>query len=170
VTDRTKEEFVSLISEYQGIIHKVCHMYQEDEEDRRDLFQLITFQLWKAYPKFRGDAKFTTWMYRIALNTAITNYRKDRRKPVNVMYDEQTLQIPYEERNDLERNEQIVMLRKAIDLLSDVEKAIITLYLEERGYPEIAEIVGITQNNVRVKMNRIKKKLRKVLTGVLHGA
>lgn len=146
----------------QGIIHKVCGMYCNNEEDKKDLFQEILINLWKSYPSFRGDSKFTTWMYRVSLNVALQRLRKTNKKqeyttqPLN--FDE--IAQPSEE--SLPKKE-LRMLHTAINRLSDVEKAVVMLYLEEKGNEEIAEIVGITPNYVRVKMTRIRKKLKQIV-------
>ena len=154
-----EKEFLQIITENQGIIHKVCSVYCDLEEDRRDLFQEILAQLWKSYPTFRNESKFSTWMYRVALNTAITSFKKDKRQPDKSGISYENLQLA-EEMYDSREEEQIKMLNKAVSNLSGIEKSIILLFLEDKKYEEIAEITGITQNYVRVKMNRIKKKLK----------
>ena len=154
-----EKEFLHIITENQGIIHKVCSIYCDLEEDRRDLFQEIIVQLWKSYPSFRSESKFSTWMYRVALNTAITSFKKDKRQPDKSGISYENLQLA-EEMYDSRTEDQIKMLNKAVARLTGVEKSIILLFLEDKKYEEIAEITGITQNYVRVKMNRIKKKLK----------
>jgi len=154
-----EKEFLQIITENQGIIHKVCSVYCDADEDRRDLFQEILAQLWKSYPSFRNESKFSTWMYRVALNTAITSFKKDKRQPDKSGISYESLQLA-EEIYDTREEEQIKMLNKAVSQLSGIEKSIILLFLEDKKYEEIAEITGITQNYVRVKMNRIKKKLK----------
>lgn len=157
-----EKEFVKIVSENQGIIHKVCSIYCDSEEDRRDLFQEILAQLWKSYSSFRCESKFSTWMYRVALNTAITSFKKGKRQPDQNNLSYESIQIA-EENYDNETEEQIKLLHKAIGHLTGVEKSIILLYLEDKSYEDIADITGITQNYVRVKMNRIKKKLKKYM-------
>lgn len=154
-----EKEFLQIITENQGIIHKVCSIYCDLEEDRRDLFQEILVQLWKSYPSFRNESKFSTWMYRVALNTAITSFKKDKRQPDKSGISYESLQLA-EEIYDTQTEEQIRVLNKAVSQLTGIEKSIILLFLEDKKYEEIAEITGITQNYVRVKMNRIKKKLK----------
>jgi RNA polymerase sigma factor (sigma-70 family) len=154
-----EKEFLQIITENQGIIHKVCSIYCDLEEDRRDLFQEIIVQLWKSYPSFRSESKFSTWMYRVALNTAITTFKKDKRQPDKSGISYENIQLA-EEIYDTGAEEQIKMLNNAVTQLTGIEKSIILLYLEDKKYEEIAEITGITQNYVRVKMNRIKKKLK----------
>lgn len=154
-----EKEFLTIITENQGIIHKVCSIYCNSEEDRRDLFQEILVQLWKSFPSFRSESKFSTWMYRVALNTAITSFKKDKRQPDKSGISYENLHLP-EELYDSGAEEQIKMLNQAVSQLTGIEKSIILLFLEDKKYEEIAEITGITQNYVRVKMNRIKKKLK----------
>jgi len=154
-----EKEFLQIITENQGIIHKVCSIYCDLEEDRRDLFQEILVQLWKSYPSFRSESKFSTWMYRVALNTAITSFKKDKRQPDKTGVSFENLQLA-EEMYDSGAEDQIKMLNQAVSQLTGIEKSIILLFLEDKKYEEIAEITGITQNYVRVKMNRIKKKLK----------
>lgn len=158
-----EKEFVKIISQNQGIIHKVCSIYCDSEEDRRDLFQEILAQLWKSFPSFRKESKFSTWMYRVAINTAITSFKKTKRQPDHSGIEIENFQLA-EEEYDYGTEEQVKMLHQAIAHLSGIEKSIILLYLENKKYEEIAEITGITQNYVRVKMNRIKKKLKKFMT------
>ncbi|HQJ86097.1 MAG TPA: sigma-70 family RNA polymerase sigma factor [Prolixibacteraceae bacterium] len=158
-----EKEFLDIVGANQGIIHKVCNIYCDDEEDRNDLFQEILAQLWKSYPSFRKESKFTTWMYRVALNTAITSFKKIRRQPGFNRLSDQNLQIA-DEMSSLEMDENIALLKQAVSKLSGIEKLIILLFLENKNYEEIAEITGITQNYVRVKMNRIKKKLKLLMT------
>ena len=151
-----EKEFISLLNQHQKIIYKVCNLYLQSHEDKEDLFQEITLQAWKAYANFRGNAKFSTWLYRVALNTAITFYRKEKKQFIystdnipeiaNGPYD------PIEENNKA--------MYAAIGQLSKIDKAIIMLYLEDYSYNEISEVLGITANNIAVKMNRIKIKLK----------
>jgi RNA polymerase sigma factor (sigma-70 family) len=154
-----EKEFLEIVRVNQGIIHKVCSVYCDNEEDRRDLFQEILAQLWKSYPGFRHESKFSTWMYRIALNTAITSFKKWRRQPAVHRLSGENYQIA-DDVSSPETDENIALLKLAIARLSGIEKSIILLFLENKSYEEIADITGITQNYVRVKMNRIKTKLK----------
>jgi len=157
-----EREFLEIIKNNQGIIHKVCNVYCDDQDDRDDLFQEIVAQLWKSFPSFRKESKFSTWMYRVALNTAITSFKKTKRRPdqSRLTYDNfQIKDVNY----DTETEDNIKQLHRAVAQLTGIEKSIILLYLEDKKYEEIAEITGITQNYVRVKMNRIKKKLKKFM-------
>ena len=154
--------FVSQLRENQNIIHKICRLYTQDKDHHNDLFQEITIQLWKAFPKFRGDSKFSTWAYRVALNTAITLYRKDNKAPRTIEFETGKHFVTQDE-YDFEQEEHLKLLYKAVYELNDIEKALIFMYLEEKDYTEISETLGITEVNVRVKMNRIKGKLKKII-------
>lgn len=155
-----EQNFVNLINEHQGLIHKVCIMYENDREVRNDLFQEIVLQLWKSFPTFRGEAKISTWMYRIALNTAISGFRKETRKIVTE--DLRDVHFNISESGD-ESEENLQKLQWAIRQLNEIDRAMIMMALEEVPYEDIAETIGISQNNVRVRMNRIREKLRKLM-------
>jgi len=152
-----EKEFIHLLNQHQKIVYKVCNLYMDLHSDREDLFQEITLQAWKAYGNFRGDAKFSTWLYRVALNTAITFFRKDKKKPD--IYSTDTMPEKVEENTD-PVEEQVKAMYAAIGELSKIDKALVMLYLEDYSYQEIGEMMGITANNVAVKMNRIKLKLK----------
>jgi RNA polymerase sigma-70 factor (ECF subfamily) len=157
-----EQNFIDQVMDAQGIVHKVCGMYCHNEEDRKDLFQEILINLWKSYPSFHGDSKFSTWMYRVSLNVAIQRLRKANKKK-----EDATLPVEFDEMVITQKEslpeKELQMMHAAINRLSDVEKAIMMLYLEEKGNEEIAEIVGISQNYVRVKMTRIREKLKKMV-------
>ena len=163
-----QEQFLQLVQEHSGMIHKVCRLYGNTETDRQDLFQEIIIQLWKSYPRFRGESKFSTWLYRIALNTAISDLRKQKRQ-IDIVYSDLPTADLQETGIDKEKEEQLKQLYTAIGQLGEIEKAIVMLYLEDKSYEEMEDILGINQNNLRVKMNRIKEKLRKLTKEVEHG-
>jgi RNA polymerase sigma-70 factor (ECF subfamily) len=140
----------------------VCNIYCDDQDDRNDLFQEIVAQLWKSFPSFREESKFSTWMYRVALNTAITSLKKTKRRPDQNRLTYENFQVK-DENYDTETEDEIKNLHRAVAQLTGIEKSIVLLFLENKKYEEIAEITGITQNYVRVKMNRIKKKLKKFM-------
>lgn len=154
-----KKAFSELIEKHQAIIHKVTLVYTNGRADREDLFQEICLQLWKSYPNFREDAKFSTWMYRVALNTAISNVRKEKK---NLFYEQlrETDSIE-EDRND--EKEKVKLMYRAISKLNRIDKAIILLWLEEKNYEEIASIMGTSKSNVSVKLVRIKRKLEELV-------
>lgn len=153
---------MEMINTHRAIIFKVCRIYDRHNIYRDDLFQEIVLQLWKSFPTFRNQSLLSTWMYRVALNTAISHFRKQVRKPENTALSKHEFRIP-----DLstfpEDNEQAQLLNRAINQLSAIEKALIMLHLEEKSYDEISDIIGITPNNVGVKLNRIKTKLEQKL-------
>lgn len=155
----SEKQFLALIDQHQGIIHKICRLYRDSTEDREDLFQEIIFQLWQTFPSFEGKAKITTWMYRVALNTALASFRK--KKP-DISYTAILPDYPEDQPNEqeaMQKEELLAVLKK----LDDVEKAIIALYFEDMSYAEISVITGISENNVGVKLNRIKTKIQKLL-------
>jgi RNA polymerase sigma-70 factor (ECF subfamily) len=162
VNKELEHKFVTELQDNQNIVHKVCTLYTNDRDSHNDLFQEITIQLWKAYPKFRGEAKFSTWMYRVALNTAITLYRKNKRRIDTADYESIIFKIKADEYDETEEL-QLKLMYKAVKQLNDVDKALVFLYLEDKNYAEISETLGITEVNARVKMNRIKTKLRTIL-------
>ncbi len=157
-----EHQFLTELEKHQNIVHKVCTLYTKSRDAHNDLFQEITIQLWKAYPKFRGDSKFSTWMYRVALNTAITLYRKSKRRIATQDFDTITFKISAEDYDPTEE-QQLKLMYKAIRELGDIDKALVFLYLEDKSYSEIADTLGISEVNARVKMNRVKKKLRTII-------
>ncbi len=156
-----RKEFVDILNNHRGLIYKVCHLYCDDPEDRKDLFQEIVLQVWKSLESFRQESTIGTWMYRIALNTAITHFRKEKRLGGKVSLT--GIDIP--DLNDSnEKEDQLKELFKAIENLDRIDKSIILLYLEEKNYEEISEITGLTRTNVGVRLNRIKIKLSNTIT------
>ncbi len=160
--DNLEQSFVQQLKTNQNIIHKICRLYTNGDDAHKDLFQEITIHLWKAFPKFRGDSKFSTWAYRVALNTAITLYQKSTRTVQTVDYEKHQFFISQEDYN-YEEEEQLKQMYLAVYQLNDIEKALIFMYLEDKNYTEISETLGISEVNARVKMNRIKGKLKRIL-------
>lgn len=158
-----EKEFLSLINQHSGIVHKILYLYVDDPEDKSDLKQEIFLQAWKSIGKFRKEAQFSTWLYRVALNTALTYRKKDRRKLKTTI---ENYDLPVQEEPGHEKSE---LLFRAIKQLSDVDKTVITLHLEEYDNGEISEITGMTRNNVAVKLHRIKDILTKKLNGAQNG-
>lgn len=155
---QNRRKFSELIEKNQGIIHKVVLVYTNSLVEREDLFQEICLQLWRSYSNFREEAQFSTWMYRIALNTAISTIRKKEKYPdfeplkESVLPDETT-----------ENTDNVKILYLAISKLNNIDKALILLWLEEKSYDEIATVLGITKSNVSVKLVRIKRKLEELV-------
>ena len=156
-----EKQFEEQILAHELLLYKICRMYAYTDADRQDLFQEMVIQLWQAYPKFKGESKFSTWLYRVAINTAITGLR--RKKDFIISYEPANLPLHLSEDNSgKQQEEQLQQLFKAVEQLNQVEKAIVMLYLEDRSYTEMEDILGISQGNLRVKMNRIKEKLRQL--------
>jgi len=158
-------DFTAVINEYQPLLRRVCRLYCSDLDDRQDLFQEVVLQLWRAWPTYvpQAGAKLSTWLYRIALNVAISNLRQRTRRPQPVSLDGEALHLAQATEPAGYEPEEMAALYRAIDRLSEVDKAFVLLYLEERTYEEMADILGITQNNVRVKMHRVQDKIRQLL-------
>ncbi|AEW85104.1 RNA polymerase ECF-type sigma factor [Flavobacterium columnare ATCC 49512] len=157
-----EKSFVNQLKNNQNLVHKICRLYTQNEEEHNDLFQEITIQLWKAYPQFRGDSKFSTWAYRVALNTAITLYRKSS-KSIHTVEFETGRHFVLQEEYNYQEEENLKLLYKAVYQLSDIEKALVFMYLEDKDYTEISETLGISEVNARVKINRIKTKLKQII-------
>ena len=154
-----EKEFLKVIHDFQKIIYKICRVYRDSREDQEDLFQEIVYQLWKSYPSFNGESKVSSWIYRIALNTAIAIYRKS--KILIDYYQEFPEHIQPSDEKTISENEE--RLFWALRKLNDSEKAVISLYLEDFNYQEIAEITGLSESNIGVRLNRIKNKLKEIL-------
>lgn len=154
-----EKEFIKSIRDYQNIIYRICKMYRDTREEQEDLFQEIVYQLWKSYPSFKGESKISSWIYRIALNTAIAIYRKPKLPVIYVDKIPEQIHSGMEQR--VSENEE--RLFDALRTLNDTEKALISLFLDDFTYHEIAAITGITESNTGVRLNRIKTKLKNKL-------
>lgn len=155
-TQQQEKEFIALVEAYKQVIYKVCYIYAVDTENLNDLYQEVVINLWKAFPRFRGECKVSTWIYRIGLNTCISFFRKSRSKPEVVPITVDLESFPADE----DKTVQLRELYRLINSLAKLERALILLWLEEKSYQEIADIIGISRGNVAVKLNRIKEKLR----------
>ena len=156
----TQEQFLQLIEQNKGIIYKVSRAYGKNDEDREDLFQEIVIQLWNAYDRYNDQYKLSTWMYRVALNVAISFYRKQRRRiEYELPLTESATNIADESGNpELQNN--LRLLQQFINELNELDKALMILYLESKSYKEMAEILGITETNVATKISRVKVQLK----------
>lgn len=152
-TVNVDEQFLEMIRQNEGIIYKVTSFYTDLEHPLGDLYQEVVLNLWKAFPSFRGDSKYSTWIYRIALNTCVSFYRRSKK---NISYVDISMDIP----DVVDNNEEIQELYKLINRLGKIERALVLLYLDDKSYKEIAEITGLTVTNVATKISRIKDKLR----------
>ena len=151
-------EFAQIVKEHKGTIYTVCYMFSKDEAEVSDLFQDILVNLWKGFPKFRGESSAGTWIYRVSLNTCISAERKKKRKAETVPL---TMDINLFEDSD-EDTRQVRMLRERIGRLGPFDRAIVLLWLENLSYDEIGAIVGISAKNVSVRLVRIREQLKKM--------
>lgn len=154
-----KNSFIERVETHIGIVHKICNIYSRGAEEKKDLFQDIMLQLWRSYQKFRGRSEFSTWMYRVSLNTALYYVRKEKKHSDNQSLDDNNVSFQKYETDRSDLDEEVRLLLKAIDKLKKIDKAIIMLYLDRRSYEEISGITGFTRSNVSVKIVRIKKQL-----------
>ena len=154
----SQEEFLSLVHRHQGILHKISFAYSNNKADREDLQQEMVLQLWKSFPNFREQSSFSTWMYRVALNTAINQTKKNS----ILVNTPEPVDPPAEDSGIGELSEKIQLLYQAIYRLGKIDRAIILLWLEEKSYGEIGSIIGITEKNVSVRLVRIKARLAEI--------
>ncbi|MGY6650479.1 RNA polymerase sigma factor [Wenyingzhuangia sp. IMCC45574] len=159
--------YTSSIIPYSGIIIKICRAYTDSQEDFEDYYQEVCLQIWKSRNKFRGDSKWSTWIYRLSLNVCLTLTR-DRKKTNHFFTTDTISDIIENENNSTSLDKDLTVLYKAIKQLSEIDRAVILLYLEERPNKEIAEILGTKHNNINVRINRIKKRLKKILDGKIN--
>jgi RNA polymerase sigma-70 factor (ECF subfamily) len=153
-----EQEFVRIIKENEGVIFKITTLYTDIRADQQDLYQEIVFQLWKSFDSFRSESKISTWMYRIALNTALTRLKKNKRMGHQVSIDKVVMQQT--ENYNPEFEEKLKLLYAHIKQLNVLEKGLMLLLLEGKKYEEIAEITGLKPSNVGTRISRIKQKLK----------
>lgn len=159
---KTKEqEFLSRIESHKGIVFKVSKMYMDNADDQQDLFQEIVLQLWKAYDSFKGESQFSTWMYRVAINTAIVFLKREKRKLDK--YELATKNIREDESDTDEKEIKLQHFYKALQQLDKIDKAVIFYQLEGYSHREIGLNLGISEGNARVKLNRAKEKLKEII-------
>ncbi|MDO3643148.1 RNA polymerase sigma factor [Mucilaginibacter sp. L3T2-6] len=160
--ENIEDQFLKDLNHNIGIVHRVCRVYVKDGDERQDMYQEIIYQLWKSYPSFKNNSKFSTWMYRVAVNTAINHVRKSTRAIKEEPLPENIDKMIFAE-DEGPPGEKLQMLYAVIGQLSPVDKAIILLYLDDNSYDQIAGITGFTKSNVSVRLVRIKKQLEKKL-------
>ncbi|MFH6603248.1 RNA polymerase sigma factor [Maribacter algicola] len=162
--------FLNALDEHQHMLLRICSVYAKDEDDTKDLFQEVLINIWKAMPSFKENSNIGTWMYRITLNVCLRLKTKEIRKQRKVLrIDGHTINIykgDVGEEGQNVKKEKLVQLRKCIKQLNEADKAVITLYLEELPYKEISNITGLTENNIAVKVKRIKTKLLNCLNKI----
>lgn len=157
-----EKTFLELIEKHKGVIFKISKMYMDNFDDQKDLFQEITFQVWKAYPTFEGKSQFSTWLYRVALNTSII-FLKSEKKRSFIKNDEiENFKIVADDYDD-DQEKKLARMYSAIQQLNEIDKALIFYYLEDFSGKEIADNMGITEVNARVKLNRAKEKLKQLI-------
>ncbi len=153
-----EQRFLSLVDSYKQVIYKVCFMYATDDETISDLYQEVVLNLWTAFPRFRSESKPSTWVYRISMNTCISRLRRNTRRPETVSLTMSMADLFPEE----SEREQLQELYRLISQLGELERALILLWLDDKSYEEIAEIISISVSNVGVRINRVKAKLREM--------
>jgi len=157
-SDQQEKLFLDVIEQHKGIIYKIAKSFKKDEEDKNDLVQEIIFQLWRAFPGFDERSKLSTWMYRVALNVAISSYRKEKNKnQLIVPWTENLMDFSAGEEPDVAN---LNLLQQFINELKELDRALMLLYLEEKSGKEMAEILGLSEANIRTKTNRIKEQLK----------
>ncbi|AQX87254.1 RNA polymerase subunit sigma-24 [Elizabethkingia bruuniana] len=154
----TQENFENIYRQYAPGIRKLCLSYTGDMDNAEDLLQETFITVWKNLNKFRNDSKLSTWIYRIAVNNCLMTLRKQ--KNISRISEEKIVGLPDEVQQD--KTQDTELLYKCISELKEADRVIITLVLDEKPYEEIAEITGITENNLRVKIHRIKKELTEI--------
>ncbi|WKN43898.1 RNA polymerase sigma factor [Tunicatimonas pelagia] len=159
------QQFLGFLNENTAVIRKVCRLYTDNHNDFRDYFQEVVLQLWKSFDSFRGDAKASTWVYRVALNVCLSQLKLKKRQVASTPIDADAAQHWADVTYDTTEEEQIQQLYAGIRRLKELDRAIIMLYLEERSYDEMADILGISQSNVGVRISRIKKQLNQLIHG-----
>jgi len=154
------KDFLDLIEQHKRIIFKVCNSYCKHQESRKDLAQEIVIQLWKSFGKYDSQYKVSTWMYRIALNVAISFYRREKKYTSTSSITESNIDFADDNTSSHDTESNIVQLHQFIDHLDELHKALMILYLDDNSYKDISEVLGITETNVATKINRIKQKLK----------
>ena len=160
MSNRHNEELLKQINKHKAILFKICNVYCKNESDREDLAQEIIYQLLRSYENFTPHYRFSTWMYRVALNVAISFYRKTRTAGSVIRLMETTIEVEDKTEDTVELEKNINRLQVFISELKELDKALMILYLEEKNYKEISEILGITETNIATKLSRIKDKLK----------
>lgn len=161
-----KDQFLYIVQQNKKLIFKVCNAYCHDPEDRKDLVQEVIIQLWQSFDKYNNRFKLSTWMYRIALNTAISHYRADRkRKDTTVSINESLFDFA-DENNTAELDTRVQLLYSFINRFDELNKALMILYLDNNSYKDIADVLGITETNVATKISRLKKQLKQQFENV----
>lgn len=157
--DETEQKFMTLLDAHRNIIYKVCLMFSDNNDGLNDIYQDVVLNLWRSFPEFRGDSKASTWIYRIALNTCVSQIRKVKRQPQLMPI---TLNVASIIDDADEYQARVRELYNLIGKLATLDRALILLWLEERSYDEMAEMLGLSKSNIGVRLNRIREKLKRM--------
>lgn len=158
--------YTSSILPHAPIIIKICRAYTDSQEDFEDYYQEVCLQIWRSRDRFKQQSEWSTWIYRLSLNVCLTLLKKEKRNKDR--FDRQQLEVDVVEETPMFNDESLNLLYKAIRQLSEVDRAVILLYLEEKSYQEIADIIGTNSNNIGVRVKRIKERLKKMLDGKIN--
>jgi len=158
----SSDYYTSFILPYSGIIIKICRAYTDTQEDFEDYYQEVCLQIWRSKDSFKEDSKWSTWIYRLTLNVCLTLLKKKKNNKQHHITDDELPDISEETKTF--PDESLNQLYIAIRQLSEIDRGVILLYLEEKSYQEIAEIIGTNANNIGVRIKRIKERLKKLLT------
>ena len=159
-TAANKDRFIEIISQNKKLIFKVCNSYCRNTDDRQDLVQEVIIRLWQSFGKYDERYKLSTWMYRVALNTAISHYRSGKRRNESTIPFTESLIDIADDNPETERDEQVKQLYTFINQLDELNRALMILYLDDNSYREIAEVLGITETNVATRISRVKQQLK----------
>lgn len=162
MSSQTEATFLKLVNQHKGILYKASRIYADSTEDREDLQQEILIQLWKSYQTFKGDSEFSTWMYRVAINTAITYLKKEKKRTQNHTDAPQHFEVLSEDYNPT-KDKQLEIFYNAVQELNPLEKAVIFYFMEGMSHKEIGSNLGLSEGNARVKLNRTKEKIQQII-------
>lgn len=162
MSSQTETAFLSLVNKHKGILYKASRIYADSLEDREDLQQEILIQLWKSYQNFKGNSEFSTWMYRVAINTAITYLKKEKKRTNNQMDMPDHFEVQNEDYNPA-KDKQLEVFYAAVQELKPLEKAVIFYFMEGMSHKEIGDNLGLSEGNARVKLNRTKEKIQQII-------
>jgi RNA polymerase sigma factor (sigma-70 family) len=162
VSNPTEIIFLKLVNQHKGILYKASRIYADSVEDREDLQQEILIQLWKSYQNFKGNSEFSTWMYRVAINTAITYLKKEKQRTNNQTDAPPHFEALTEDYNPT-KDKQLEVFYTAVQELNPLEKALIFYFMEGMAHKEIGNNLGLSEGNARVKLNRTKEKIQQII-------
>lgn len=162
MSSQTETAFLKLVNQHKGILYKASRIYADSLEDREDLQQEILIQLWKSYQNFKGNSEFSTWMYRVAINTAITYLKKEKQRTHNETEVPHHFEVQNEDYNP-KKDKQLEVFYAAVQELKALEKAVIFYFMEGMSHKEIGDNLGLSEGNARVKLNRTKEKIQQII-------